>query len=192
MKLKIIIIVLSLFCFPIISQNIKQDSCQLFFKEIGIRDFTLGSNYSEFKKESKLAERNFKKEDVYGIEIVTFSENIILLKEKKTVEYNLKFKNNILIDYTFRVNIGNYKKSMAYYEKVLVLLSKNKNKNNFIKNGRINNMETNKICEKFFRLVPNDSNYLEECFYGSISFTDPKLWEQQMFEYIKSIEKGKN
>jgi hypothetical protein len=53
MKLKISIIVLSLFYFSGISQNIKQDSCQLFFKEIGIRDFILGSNYSEFIKSSQ-------------------------------------------------------------------------------------------------------------------------------------------
>ncbi|MFG4001443.1 hypothetical protein [Flavobacterium aquidurense] len=191
MKLKIIII-LSLFCFSAISQNIKQDSCQLFFKEIGIRDFNLGSNYTLFVKESKSLKRQFKKEDVYGINIVTFSENIILLKEKKTVEYNLKFKDDILIDYSFKVNIGNYKKSMAYYEKILVLLDKNKNKNHFLKIGRLNNIETNKICEKFFRLVPNDSNYLEESFYGSISYIDPKLWEQQTIDYMKTIENKKH
>jgi hypothetical protein len=58
MKLKTIIIVLSLFYFSAISQNVKQDSCQLFFKEIGIRDFTLGTNYVEFAKESKSLKRN--------------------------------------------------------------------------------------------------------------------------------------
>lgn len=188
MKLKTLIIFLSFFYVSAISQNIKKNDCQLYFKEIGIRDYSLGSNYKSFTNEIK--KRKFKIEDAYGIDIVTFSENIILFKEKKTVEYNLKFKDSILIDYTFRVNIGNYRKSMAYYEKVLILLDKNKN--NFIKIGRLNNMETNKICEKFFRLVPDYSNHLEECLYGGISYLDPKLWEQQTLEYIKSIKKNTN
>lgn len=192
MKLKTIIIVLSLFYFTAISQNVKQDSCQLFFNEIGIRDFTLGSNYAQFVAESKALKRKFKKEDAYGIYIVTFDENIVLFKEKKIVEYNLKFKDNILIDYTFKVNIGNYKKAMAYYEKVLVLLSKNRNKNNFIKIGRINNMETNIVCKKIFRLVPNNSIKTKECLNGGVSYIDPKLWEQQVVEYLKTIGKDKN
>ena len=83
MKLKTYIIILSLFYFTAISKNVKQDSCQLYFKEIGIRDFTLGSNYAQFIKDSKSLKRKFKKESVYGIDIVTFNENIILLKEKK-------------------------------------------------------------------------------------------------------------
>ncbi|OXE96312.1 hypothetical protein, partial [Flavobacterium araucananum] len=90
MKTKLLIILLS-FYLPIISQNKEEEDCKLYFKEIGIKDFNLGSNYKSFVDDSKKIKRKFKKEDVYGIEIVTFSENIILLKENKTVEYNLKF-----------------------------------------------------------------------------------------------------
>ena len=108
------------------------------------------------------------------------------------MEYNLKFKDNILIGYTFRINVGNYKKSIAYYDKILLLISKNKLKNNFIKIGRLNNIETNKICKKFFWLDSDYSNHLEECLYGGISYTDPKLWEQQTIDYMKTIENKKH
>ncbi|WP_409416823.1 hypothetical protein [Flavobacterium sp. PS2] len=190
MELKTFIIVLSLFCFSAISQSVQKDSCQLFFKEIGIRDFILGSNYTQFVKESKSIKRKFKKEDAYGIDVVTFNEKTIILQEKKTVAYNLKFKDDILISYDFTVDAGDYRESMAYYERILLLLSKNKN--NFIKIGRINNMETNKTCKKLFWLVPNDSIRTRECLNGGISYTDPKLWEQQAIEYLKTIKKKKN
>ena len=83
MKSKTLIIFLSFFYLSAISQNVKKDSCQLYFEEIGIRDFMLGSDYIQFAKNSKLLKRKFKKETVYGIDIVTFNENIVLLKEKK-------------------------------------------------------------------------------------------------------------
>ncbi|KQB42742.1 hypothetical protein [Flavobacterium aquidurense] len=182
MKLKTIIIVLSLFCFPAISQNVKQDSCQLFFKEIGIRDFILGSNYTQFVKESKSLKRKFKKETVYGIEIVTFNEHINLIKQKRIVEYNLKFKNNIIMAYSFKMNIGNFRKGPIYYNEVLKLLQKNENKNNFIKGKGYNNIMINNTCKKSFGLQSSsDANYL----YGGISYESP-IWEQQFKDYLKA------
>lgn len=181
MKLKTIILFISLFSFPAISQNVKQDSCQLFFKQIGIRDFMLGSNYTQFVKESKSLKRKFKKETVYGIEIVTFNENIILLKERKIVEYNLKFKDSILMAYTFKINIGNFRKAPDYYEKVLKLINNN-GKNYFIKKGGYSFMETTKDYKKFFRL--NSEENETQSIYGGISYESP-IWEQQFRDYIK-------
>lgn len=40
MRSKSLIILLSFFYLSAISQNIKKDDCQLYFKEIGIRDFS--------------------------------------------------------------------------------------------------------------------------------------------------------
>ncbi|MFG4001433.1 hypothetical protein ACHRV1_07780 [Flavobacterium aquidurense] len=184
MKLKIIII-LSLFCFSAISQNIKQDSCQLFFKEIGIRDFNLGSNYTLFVKESKSLKRQFKKEDVYGINIVTFSENIILLKEKKTVAFNLKFKDNILMAYDFEVNIGDFRTAPEFYNRILKSLKQNKN--TFIRGKSHSNMVTNEKCSKNFGLnTEKDGSYL----YGGISYVSP-IWEQQFNDYLKATGQDK-
>jgi hypothetical protein len=187
MEQKTFIIILSLFYYSAISQNVKQDSCKLFFKEIGIRDFTLGSNYAQFIKESKSLKRKFKKESIYGIDIVTFNENIILLKEKKIVEYNLKFKDNVLMAYSFSTNIGDFRKGPAYYNRVLKLLQKNKNKNNFIRGKGYNNIMTNGICKKSFGLESNaDGNYL----YGGISYESP-IWEQQFRDYMKATGQDK-
>jgi hypothetical protein len=53
MKIKLLIIFLSLFYQPIISQNTEKDDCQLYFAEIGIKDFNLGTNYKSFVDDSK-------------------------------------------------------------------------------------------------------------------------------------------
>lgn len=63
MKSKLLIVFLILFYLPIASQNTKQDDCQLYFAEIGIKDFNLGSTFKSFiddskKKENKIQERN--------------------------------------------------------------------------------------------------------------------------------------
>ncbi|MFG4001434.1 hypothetical protein [Flavobacterium aquidurense] len=187
MKLKIIIS-LSLFCFSAISQNIKQDSCQLFFKEIGVKDFILGSNYSQFIKDSKSFKRKFNKESVYGIDVVTFNENIILLKGKKNIEYNLKFHDGLLMAYTFKINIGNFRKSPAYYDKIVILLEKNKDKNMFIKKGGYSFMQTTKDCKKFFRLNSEDNE--TQAIYGGISYESP-IWEQQFRDYMKATGQNK-
>jgi hypothetical protein len=187
MKLKIvIIIILNLFYLSTISQNVKQDSCQLFFKEIGIRDFTLGANYAQFIKDSKSLKRKFKKENVYGIDIITFNENIILIKEKKIVEYNLKFKDNVLMAYTFKVNAGNFRKASDYYEKVLKLL--NDNKNDFMKKGGYSFMKKNKMCKKFFDLISSENE--SQSIYGGISYESP-IWEQQFRDYMKATRQDK-
>ncbi|PWJ99911.1 hypothetical protein BC749_103292 [Flavobacterium araucananum] len=186
MKIKLLIILLS-FYLPIISQNKEEEDCKLYFKEIGIKDFNLGSNYKSFVDDSKKIKRKFKKEDVYGIEIVTFSENIILLKENKTVEYNLKFKDNILMAYSFRMKMGDFRKGPTYYNEVLKLLKKNKNKNYFIKGKGYNNIMTNGSCKKSFGLESNsDGNYL----YGSISY-ESSIWEQQFKDYLKATGQNK-
>ncbi|EKT3967332.1 hypothetical protein NTJ12_002419 [Flavobacterium psychrophilum] len=180
MKSKLLIIFLSLFYLPTISQSIKQDDCQLSFSEIGIIDFNLGSNYKSFTNDSK--KRKFKKESVYGIDIVIFSENIILLKEKKTVEYNLKFKDNILMDYSFRIKAGNFREAPYYYEKVLKLLKKNKNKNSFMTKGGYSFMKTTKECKKFFNLDPEGDDYYIS---GGIGYESP-IWEKQFRDYMKA------
>ncbi|PWJ99912.1 hypothetical protein BC749_103293 [Flavobacterium araucananum] len=188
MKLKIIIIVLSLFYFSGISQNVKQDSCQLYFKEIGIRDFILGSNYTEFAKESKTLKRKFQRETFYGIDIITFNENTVLLKANKTIEYNLKFKDNVLMSYTFKINIGNFRKAPDYYEKVLKLLDENKNKNYFIKKGGYSFMKKTKKCTKFFDIISSENE--SQSIYGGISY-ESSIWEQQFKDYMNDIGKDK-
>ncbi|KQB42743.1 hypothetical protein [Flavobacterium aquidurense] len=187
MKLKTIIIVLNLFCFPAVSQNVKQDSCQLFFKEIGIRDFILNSNYKQFVNEIKDLKKKIKKENVYGIEIVTFNENIILLKERKTVEYNLKFKDNILMAYTFKINIGNFRKAPNYYEKVLKLINNN-DKNYFIKKGGYSFMKKTEKCTKFFDIISSKNE--TQSIYGGIRYESP-IWEQQFKDYLKATVQDK-
>ncbi|WP_409416825.1 hypothetical protein [Flavobacterium sp. PS2] len=185
MKLKTFIIILSLFYYSAISQNVKQDSCQLYFNEIGIRDFTLGSNYAQFIKDSKSLKRKFKEESVYGIDIVTFNENIILLKEKKTIAFNLKFKDNILMAYDFEVNIGDFRKVPEFYDRILKSLDKNKN--NFIRGKSHSNMITNKKCTKNFGLnTEKDGSYL----YGGITYESP-IWEQQFRDYLKATGQDK-
>ncbi|MFH6957290.1 hypothetical protein ACHRV1_07775 [Flavobacterium aquidurense] len=186
MNLKTIIIILSLFCFSAISQNIKQDSCQLFFKEIGVKDFILGSNYSQFIKDSKSFKRKFNKESVYGIDVVTFNENIILLKEKKTVQYNLKFHSDTLMDYSFRIKAGNFRLATYYYQKVLKLLEKN-NKNSFINKGGYSFMKTTKECQKNFNLEQEEGQYYIS---GGISYESP-IWEQQFKDYMKATGQDK-
>ena len=182
MKVKVIILFIS-FYFTAISQNVKKDSCQLFFNEIGIKDFDLGSSYDQFVNDSKTLKRKFKKETVYGIDIITFNGNIILLKEKKTVEYNLKFKDTILMAYTFKINIGNFRKAPDYYEKVLKLLNDSKNKNYFIKKGGYSFMKKTKKCTKFFDLISCEKE--NQAIYGGISYESP-IWKQQFDDYMRS------
>ncbi|WP_409416824.1 hypothetical protein [Flavobacterium sp. PS2] len=126
----------------------------------------------------------FKKETVYGIDIITFHENIVLLKEKKTVEYNLKFHNDTLMDYTFKMKIGNFRKAPAYYDKIVILLEKNKNK--FIKKGNYYNTERTNICKKFFELDSDFPNHENESLSGGIGYESP-IWEQQFKDYMKAI-----
>ncbi|OXE96310.1 hypothetical protein BC749_103294 [Flavobacterium araucananum] len=183
MKTKLLIILLS-FYLPIISQN-KEEDCKLYFKEIGIKDFNLGSNYKSFVDDSKKIKRKFKKEDVYGIDIVTFSENIILFKEKKTVKYNLKFHGDTLVDYTFKMKIGNFRKASAYYDKIVELLEKNKNKNEFIKRGNYYNMKRTKICKKFLELDSDFPNHENESLSGGVGYESP-IWEKQFIDYLKA------
>ncbi|GAA3784316.1 hypothetical protein [Flavobacterium ginsengiterrae] len=179
---KTIIIIISFFYFPAISQNVKQDSCQLFFKEIGIRDFVLGSNYKDFLKDSKALKRKFKKEKIYGIDIVTFKENIILLKERRKIMFNLKFKQNILMAYDFEINIGNFRTAPDFYNRILKSL--NKSKNYFIQGKSHSYMTVSEKCSKNFGLnTEKDASFL----YGGISYESP-IWEQQFKDYIEEIE----
>jgi hypothetical protein len=186
MKLKLLIIFLSIFYLPAISQHIKQDDCQLYFSEIGIKDFNLGSNYKSFVDDIKKIKRKFKKEDVYGIDIVTFSENIILLKEKKTVEYNLKFHGDTLMDYSFRIKAGNFRVAPNYYDRILKLLEKN-NKNSFMTKGGYSFMRTTKVCQKFFNLQQEEGQHYIS---GGISYESP-IWEKQFIDYLKATGKYK-
>lgn len=182
MNLKRVWLVLLLFYYPVISQNIKQDNCQLFFKEIGIRDFLLGSNYEQFLIVMKQSNTKFQKENVYGIDIVTFMESVILLKEKKTIGFNLKFKDDILMAYDFEINIGNFREAPKFYNRIIKLLEKNKNKNDFIRGISHSNMKADKLCIKNFGLnTEKDGSYL----YGGISYESP-IWEQQFKDFLKS------
>ena len=185
MKLKTFILILSLFYIPTVAQSMNQDNCQLFFKEIGIRDFMLGLNYTQFVKDSKALRIKFNKETVYGIDIVTFNENIILLKQKKTIAFNLKFKDNILMAYDFEVNIGNFRTAPKFYDRILKSLKQNKN--TFIRGKSHSNMVTNEKCSKNFGLnTEKDGSYL----YGGISYVSP-IWEQQFNDYLKSTGQDK-
>ncbi|GAA3784318.1 hypothetical protein [Flavobacterium ginsengiterrae] len=180
MKSKLLIILLSLFYLPAISQITKHNDCKLYFAEIGVKDFNLGSSYKSFINESKKKKRKFNKESVYGIDIVTFTKSIILLKEKKTVQYNLKFHSDVLMDYSFRIEAGNFRVAPYYYQKVLKLLEKN-NKNSFINKGGYSFMKTTKECQKKFNLEQEEGQYYIS---GGIGYVSP-IWEQQFKDYMK-------
>ncbi|GAA3784313.1 hypothetical protein [Flavobacterium ginsengiterrae] len=186
MRQKTLIIFLSFFYFPLISQNIQRDDCQLYFSEIGIKDFNLGSKYNVFFNESKKNKREFIKESVYGIDIITFTENIVLLKQKKIVEYNLKFHQDTLVAYSFKINIGNFKNAALYYNNVLKLIDRNKN--TFIKGNSYYYMKTTKECQKNFQF--DNDNTKDRYIYGEISYESP-IWEQQFKDYMKATGQEK-
>lgn len=190
MKTKLLIIFLSLFYQPIISQNTQKDDCRLYFAEIGIKDFNLGTTLKSFVNDSKKIKREFKKESVYGIDIITFRENIILFKEKKTVEYNLKFHSDTLMDYSFKMKIGNFRKAPAYYDKIVILLEKNKNKNTFIKRGTYFNTKRTKICKKFLEIASDFPNHENESLSGGIGY-ESTIWKQQFKDYLKETGQDK-
>ncbi|MFG4001435.1 hypothetical protein [Flavobacterium aquidurense] len=186
MEPKLLIILLCLFYLQTTSQNIKDDDCKLYFSDIGIKDFNLGSSYRSFINESKKKKRKFKKESVYGIDIVTFTENIILLKEKKTVQYNLKFHRDTLMAYNFKINIGNFKTASLFYNNVLKLIDRNKN--DFINGSNYYYMKTTKECQKNFQL--DNENTKERYINGGISYESP-IWEQQFKDYMKATGQDK-
>jgi len=186
MNSRLLFIFLSVFYLSTISQNTKQDDCQLHFEEIGVKDFTLGSNYNSLVSDSKKNKRKLQKESVYGIDILTFSENIILFKQRKTVEYNLKFHSDTLMDYSFRIKAGNFRVAPYYYEKILEVLEKH-NKNSFIKKGGYSFMKTTKECKKFFNLDQEEGQYYIS---GGISYESP-IWEQQFKDYLKATGQEK-
>jgi hypothetical protein len=136
------------------------------FKEIGVKDFTLGLEYEalilNFKSTPK--KRKSYKEN----EFLVFEEVTYLLHKRRIVTYDFSLKDNKLIGYTFKIKIENNKYGLNYFEKVLKKLQI-KNKNKFIIGDEYAFMETNKKCKKFFRFCQLDfNNYI----YGGISYNE--------------------
>lgn len=104
------------------SKNFKSDDCSLFFKEIGVKDFQLGLEYKTVILDFKVKPEKTKLPN--GNEVLVYKEQINLLNKKRTVVYDLTFKDNKLIGYTFKIRVENSEYGLNYFEKILKKASK--------------------------------------------------------------------
>lgn len=161
--MKLIFLAITLITCFAYSNNMQVDECNVFFKEIGVRDFELGSDY-QIILNSKL---NFEKKHLTnGNEFLIFQEEKNILNKKRIIVYELTFRADKLIGYTFKIRIENDKKGLDYFVKVLEKLKIN-NQNGFIKGDNYAFMETNEYCKKFFRFCELDfNNYI----FGGVNY----------------------
>ena len=98
----------------------------------------------------------------------------------------MKFHQDTLVAYSFKINIGNFKNAALYYNNVLKLIDRNKN--TFIKGNSYYYMKTTKECQKNFQF--DNDNTKDRYIYGEISYVSP-IWEQQFKDYMKATGQEK-
>jgi hypothetical protein len=132
---------------------LNNSECNFDFTELNVKNFELNSSEKNYNFEDKT---KFKKtlvsDEVY---IVEFQEKTKLLSFVKNVSYVLRFENNSLEGYTFKIPTEKDKTALKFYYSILKKV--NKTKNDFINNEtELAYMKTTKNCKRFFRFTGSE------------------------------------
>jgi hypothetical protein len=132
---------------------VNRSECNFDFREVNIKNFELNSSEKDFDFGDKT---KFKKTVISNeAYIIEFQEITQILTLEKNVFYVLRFENNILEGYTFKIPVEENKIGTKFYYDVLKRV--NKTTNDFINSEvQLAYMKTTKNCKRFFRLTNSE------------------------------------
>jgi hypothetical protein len=128
--------------------SISKPECKFDFTEVNIKNFELNTSINDFNFEDKI---KFKKTHISNdVFIIEFQEETSILSQRKNVQYVLRFEDNLLEGYTFKIFVEENKKGTEFYYDLLKQIDKAKN--DFIKDEKLlSYMKKSENCDRFFR-----------------------------------------